>query len=319
MLLRRSSWVFPFLLLATGGCSTGEIEPLEQGTPAPVDEESEVDVVDEEEGSPIVIEDPIEEVEPLAWTSTSEDLSTRLPEGTVLTGVTRDPIDGSIYLVDPYVGIYHLKDAEAPLVFEVGSIVPEDGELVGEFSDVASMGFGRFALTVPNEGYLLDVEAGTMWRHFCYLPNEPAGPSVSISLELEAQGIAVWQQTDSLAYDTFTGAIFAQPQTLGVDTNEVYGSELANFAELTGEPLNWLLLGPPITRAGGLALTQDEVLLGQGSDLYVYWRGSAVANQVQTLDIPEISGLHAGPFEDVLAVSKNERVLYRLRREVVGE
>jgi hypothetical protein len=237
-----------------------------------------------------------------------------LPQGTKLTGVTRDPLDGTIYVLDPLVGIYQVGASEAALVFAVGSIVPEGGAPVGEFSDVAAMGAGRFALTVPNEGYLLDVNAGTMWSHFCYLPNEPVAFTSSISLELEAQGIAVWQQTDSLAYDIFTGAIFAQPQTLGVNGNEVYGSELANFNELTGEPLGWLLLGTTVTRAGGLALTLDEVLLGQGNSLQAYYRGSAAPHQTQVLDIPEISGLHGGDFEDVLAVSPYELVLYHLTR-----
>lgn len=312
------SWLL--LALASSGCSAAESEPADTQEAEPEPEPEPVLIEPEppvSEPEPVIVLEPI--VEPstpvaLPWTVTREDLSGRLPEGTKLTGVTRDPLDGALYVLDPLVGIYRIDASQAALVFTVGSVVPESGAPVGEFSDLASMGAGRFALTVPNEGYILDVEAGTMWSHFCYLPNEPSPTSSSISLNLEAQGIAVFQQTDSLAYDILTGSIFAQPQTLGVDGSEAYGSELANFNETTGEPLGWLLIDAPVTRAGGLALTQDEVLLGQGNSLYVYFRGSPTPHQTQVLDIPEISGMHGGDFEDILAVSPYERVLYHLKR-----
>jgi hypothetical protein len=313
MLQRSASFLLPCLLASVSACSGSETESREQ-EPAEADPAAPDEQTPGSGGSGIVLA-PLPE--PGIWSMTEEDLSTRLPEGTILTGVSRDPIDGSIYLLDPAVGIYQLTQEAASLVFAVGSIVPESGAVVGEFSDMTALGAGRFALTVPNEGYLLDVGAGTMWLHFCYLPSEPSPSSPtapSISLSLEAQGITVRQETDALAYDIFTGTIFAQPQTIDVSTSEIYGSEIANFNELTGEPQDWLLMESTNLRAGGMALSDSELLLGVGQELRTYTRGSSTAHDVQTLALPEISGLSGTSFDSILAVSRSQRILYHLQR-----
>lgn len=319
---RARSALIPCATLALlWGCSTAGSEPLD----VPVDQKTDDSSVDRS-GGDITIgpedqlgsggADPSTQV-PGSWTTIQRDLSALLPADTLLVGVTRDPLDGAVYLLDANVGIYRLTEESADLVFEIGSITPDEHPPEGAFTDIAAMGFNRFALTAPNDGFILDLDAGTMWRHFCYLPpSNPSGANLpndtSLSVALQEAGTAVWQRTDSVAYDTFTGTIVAQPQTLAVEDNEVFGAEMATFDELSGEPLSWTELPETSLRAGGLAVTETQFLLGEGNVLHVYDRQSAWEIYEQTLDVGEISGMHGGDFDDILLVTRTERVLYRL-------
>jgi hypothetical protein len=264
-----------------GGCSTESAAPIdsrvaeeEQQPEGPFAGEIAIDSLGKPDES-----DPLAAQQPSNWTANQRDLSGLLPVETVLAGVTRDPIDGTIYLLDPNVGIYLLSEESAELVFAMGAITPEEHEPEGAFTDIAAMGFGRFALSAPNDGFILDLDEGTMWRHFCYLPpGNPSGDNLpadsSLSVALQEAGIEVWQRTDSLAYDASSGVLVAQPQTLAVQDNELFGAEIATFDELSGEPLSWTELPETTLRAGGLAVTGTQFLLGEGNVLHVYDRQS---------------------------------------------
>jgi hypothetical protein len=96
----------------------------------------------------------------------------------------------------------------------------------------------------------------------------------------------------------------------------LFGAEIATFDELSGEPLSWTELPETTLRAGGLAVTGTQFLLGEGNVLHVYDRQSGWESYEQALEVGEISGMHGGAFDDVLLVTRTELVLYRLVGQV---
>jgi hypothetical protein len=138
-----------------------------------------------------------------------------------------------------------------------------------QFTDVASMDDDRFLVTAPNDGYLLDLQQDWISSYFCYLPDVSAEPIeyVSISQAMQAEGVAVEQRTESVAYNPETLALFAQPRTVRTDTQEVVGSEVFMFDYGGGEPV--LVVGLEQNfLAGGMVTDGASLLLGRGNQLY---------------------------------------------------
>ncbi len=248
------------------------------------------------------------------------DLTGLVPAETTFSGVTVDPKTGETYLLDPKVGIYQLSDTKAELIFQLGDVVPEEGPPDGEFSDIAALGDEVFALTVPDEGYLLNLETGVMWAHFCYFPpfeieNDLPLSSTSVSVAFEQQGLEVWQMTNALAYEPEAGRIWAQPRTLNKENNQVLGSEIANFDSLTGDPQEWYLLSEIDFLAGGIAVYDGKIVVASGSWLRIYDRALGLIESTIDLvphGINEVTGLQNTAEGELLVVDGTQLILYRL-------
>jgi hypothetical protein len=212
------------------------------------------------------------------------DLSGVVPEQATLVGVAVAP-DGELFVLDSGSGLYHLGESGAVRVLDSSELDERYGlssEL--ELTDVVAYGLDRFLITAENDGFLLDLWAGTMQSYFCYLPpvrpegslgGDPAIP-VSISQVLAASGIPVKQRTESVAVSDVSGAIFAQPQTLLLDAEQlatrqpldpgaaidpIAGAELFVFQSAGGQPsrVEWM---EPHFLAGGMVAREDRLFLG---------------------------------------------------------
>ncbi len=214
-----------------------------------------------------------------------------------------------------------LSDTKTELIFRVGDVVPEAGPPEGEFSDIVALGDEVFALTVPDEGYLLNLETGAMWPHFCYFPpfeieSDLPLSSTSVSVSYEQQGFDVWQMTNALAYEPEAGRIWAQPRTLNKENDQVLGAEIANFDSLTGDPQEWYLLSEPDFLAGGMAVYGGKIAVASGSWLRIYDRALGLMESAIDLTphgITEITGLQNTPYGELLVVDGAQSSLYTLR------
>jgi hypothetical protein len=130
-----------------------------------------------------------------------------------------------------------------------------DQALQSEFTDIAALGGQRFVLTARNEGYLLDLESDTLRRHFCYLPEDQPVDEV-------------YQLTQSVTYDSIGHKIYAQPQTLSIDSERVQASSIGMFGEDDGAEQTWFALPDPAFLAGAIAMdAQGRLLLAEGDTM----------------------------------------------------
>jgi hypothetical protein len=178
-------------------------------------------------------------------------------------------------VLDETRGLYELTEGGAVLRFDGQAARAADGSAL-QFTDVVAMGDQRFAITAVNEGFLLNLSTGSFWRYFCYLPplaGPPAGVDVStlsLSQQLQLQGVGVSQRTDSVGYDPASGRLYAQPQTFADGAETAVGAELFIFSAAGGEPETWESITDPTFNAGGMVLSESgRPLLGRGSQLFV--------------------------------------------------
>jgi len=203
------------------------------------------------------------------------DLSAWFDADSELVGVAVDEA-GIRYVLDAANGLYRLGTGGArELVLDARTLEQRYGiSRALELSDVVAYGPDRFLVTASDDGFLLDLWAGTFASYFCYLPpidsDEAPAPVVSVSQELQLEGIPVTQRTESVAYNTLTGEIFAQPQTRRLDlpNGEVAGSELFVFSGTGGQPLSVQPLADLQFSAGGMIARDNRLLLGSGHALY---------------------------------------------------
>ncbi|MBL4636142.1 MAG: hypothetical protein JKY56_19940 [Kofleriaceae bacterium] len=176
-----------------------------------------------------------------------------------VVGITISPDTQKRYALDSERGIYEMSDdGTLSLVLALEAFPSADESIQSEFTDIAAMGNNRFALTALNEGYMLDLNANTLLRHFCYLPDD-----------LEDTG--VYQMTHSVTFDAETGLIYAQPQTFSELDNRVVASSIGRFAEGNGAEQQWYALPESSFVAGALSVNSDgNLLLGNGPHLSVF-------------------------------------------------
>jgi len=176
-----------------------------------------------------------------------------------VVGVTISPDTKKRYLLDSSRGIFELSEEGTAYLLIALEDFPDADELIqSEFTDIAAMGANRFALTALNEGYMLDLTANTLVRHFCYLPDV-----------LQESG--VYQMTHSVTFDARSGYIFAQPQTFSEQDDSVIASSIGRFAESNGEEQQWFALTDSDYIAGALSTTPDgHLALGNGNTLSLF-------------------------------------------------
>lgn len=213
------------------------------------------------------------------------DLEPWLPAQAKLVGIAVAP-DGERYVLDATSGLYHFGAGGVERVLDSQTLDERYGLAPDlELTDVVAYGPDRFLVTAENDGFLLDLWAGTMQSYFCYLPPSEPGdavgqdPSVPVSISqvLAASGVPVKQRTESVAVNPLSGEIFAQPQTLrldaglapaaGVELDPVAGSELFVFQSAGGEPSEVQAVDPNFL-AGGMVAKSDRLFLGFGDGLF---------------------------------------------------
>jgi hypothetical protein len=184
---------------------------------------------------------------PAPFTSETR-LAPLLPAGARPVGITVSP-EGKLYVLDQRSGLYEIAGRQSVRqVFATSDLDSRYGLSPAlELTDVVAMAGGRFALTAPNDGFLLDPQAGTFASYFCYFPSnyeEPpgsgiitVGPGLSVSQELGRAGVATAQRTEMVGLDATGQFLFAQPRTTRLDTGEVVGSELFTFTLAGGQPI----------------------------------------------------------------------------------
>ena len=194
-------------------------------------------------------------------------------------GVTIDPNTEDTYILDSVAGLYRLDGADAELVLALADFPEPDVPLRSEFTDVASMGNGRFAVLARGDGYLLDTNAGTLQQWFCYEPGWMEEQQEQLSL--------------NLAYDPLTDTLYSHAQTL--QDGEVVSAQVGTFDGGGAGDLSWFFLDDASIESGGAALDEDgALLLGSGSTLYRYALGETSFDAVGSLaehGVTEITGL----------------------------
>ena len=214
------------------------------------------------------------------------DLDPFMPESAELVGIAVSP-DGTRHVLDARSGLYRLNESGPELVLDSTNLEARYGLSPGlELTDVVGYGPDRFLLTAENDGFLLDLWAGTMQSYFCYLPPSPPEetgnapePPMSVSQVLAASGVPVKQRTESVTINLASGQIFAQPQTLLLEAEpslsplarsaalDVAGSELFVFGAEGGQPSEVVAIDFTFL-AGGMIAWGDRLLLGFQDNLY---------------------------------------------------
>lgn len=236
-------------------------------------------------------EPPVEPIEPQARI----DLRAATGRADVRpVGVTLDAT-GRRLVLDEEAGLFAIAaDGTATLVLALADF-PDPGVAIRPpFTDLTAMG-GQLALTAIGDGFLLDLAAGTLTRHFCY---EPGGFP-------EYQE----QRTNALGFDPSTGRLYAQPRTFD-DAGTLLRSEVGMYAADTGLDLNWWSL-PNDLDAGGLIVTgPNQLVLGVGARLHRY---DLTASRLTLLDdltgfgVTAIDGLALDPAANLLLVVDGSR------------
>lgn len=218
-----------------------------------------------------------------------------VPNQAELVGIAVAP-DGERYVLDSGSGLYHLGASGAELVLDSDELDERYGLRPDlELTDVVAYGPDRFLITAENDGFLLDLWAGTMQSYFCYFPSsdpsDDAAAPVSVSQVLSASGVPVKQRTESVAVNAVNGEIFAQPQTLRLDAAaspdpgariaSIAGSELFVFESAGGQPsrVQWM---DPDFLAGGMVAREDRLFLGFRDGLFEL---TADSNLFRVLDL----------------------------------
>jgi len=255
---------------------------------------------------------PTEPTEEASMQVTSVTPLDALPAAETLVGVTVDPTGAKRFVLSEESGLYAIADDGVTLVFDTNHLPESDFTPELPFTDVVALSSKRFALTAKNEGYLLDIQDQSLTRFFCYLPDvdpqAPVASQQSISQQLAAQGIDVYQITQAVTHNAELGFLFAYPITVGSADGFIYGAEVGVFSDLTGEPLNWTLVqGGELATAGATGMVADDLgvlTLSRGAELYNYvGSGSpSLIGSLEPLGVGEITGLAAVPGTDHILV-----------------
>ena len=224
-------------------------------------------------------------------------------------GVTVSPTTGEVFLLDANLGLYSVTESG---IFRLvaGAATLYVAAPISGYTDVASLGGGKFALTAMNDGYLLDLATNSIQQHFCYVPGFLFSPT-NIPDQL----------TLSVAFDPITERILVQPLTLDAGTLNSINSEVGTFPLSGGVGRDWHPLLDPEFLAGAIAVDSTGMLwLGRGAELYRYDLTTDTMTFDQRLDgypVTEIAGL-AFDRDRLLVVDAPSRSLLRIPLAQLG-
>ncbi len=204
-------------------------------------------------------------------------------ESVDVVGVTIRPDTGQRYVLDSARGIYEVDlEGEMTLLLALDKFPVADQPLQSEFTDIAALAGEQFVLTARNEGYLLDLGANTLQRHFCYLPDDQPAQEV-------------YQLTHSVTFDAASHQIYAQPQTLTIESNSVQASSIGMFGESDGAEQTWYALPDRNYIAGAIAMTgEGNLLLARDASITQYNFSTLTQGEELSLDaydVGEVTGL----------------------------
>ena len=194
-----------------------------------------------------------------------------------VVGITVDIDTEELIFVDAINGLFNLQ---GDIIAD--RIALEPGWGVSAFTDVASLGEGKFAVTVQGDGLLHDTRTGETIEYFCYEPGFMPEDS--------------FQLTNGLAYDQKRKKIVAQPQTyIG---EEVTNSDVAEFSVQGGQPAGWHILTDENFFASAIAVDGASLLLGVQNILYRYHYGDEKnSRKIKKYNKKIILTIHGTPFE----------------------
>tara|TARA_R110002072_G_scaffold87129_1_gene196554 strand:- start:8155 stop:9036 length:882 start_codon:yes stop_codon:yes gene_type:complete len=173
-------------------------------------------------------------------------------------GLTITPDTEQLVLLDAMLGVYVLQE-DRTFAQAISNQQLHEQVSAFEFTDIAAVGSNQFAITATGDGFLLDLNARTLRQHFCYVPGGLINPT------------QFTQHTDSVAFDTTTGRILAQPITYMLASGAIVGSQVGTFPITGGEGTDWHTIPETEFLAGAITCDGNGTLwLVRGNDLYTY-------------------------------------------------
>lgn len=256
------------------------------------------------------------------------ELGPLLPENARPVGVAITP-NGKRYVLDQTSGFYEVGTT-AHLVLNVTGLTSL------ELTDVVALDDNRFAFTAENDGFLFDLRTSSFTSYFCYLPSPPSPPDgtggsasaggmpatqptttlLSISQTLQLAGVQVKQRTESVAYNSVTQQLFAQPRTTRLDTGEVAGAELFVFNETGGEPIRVLPMDPSYVAGGMVALASSRLVVGSKNLVQEVSQDGALVPLLSLAPSIDITGMARSPNGDVWVLDGAGKRLIRLEAQL---
>lgn len=209
-----------------------------------------------------------------------------------LAGVAVEADSGRRFVLDATLGIYELSTGGAATPVVPMAAMPDPGvEVRLPFTDIASLGDSRLALTAIGDGFILDLAADTLQLHFCYEP----GFTEPWPEEME-------QRTDAVTFDPSAGQIIAQPRTFEVESGDVTASQIGYYDRESGVDLQWYDV-PIGIQAGGMAVAGDLGLVLSNGDRLLRFDGAlADFDRLERFGVRSIDGLAYDPATDSLLV-----------------
>ncbi|MCA8943389.1 MAG: hypothetical protein KDB80_12570 [Planctomycetes bacterium] len=255
---------------------------------------------------------PAESIDP-AVQPVRVDLTTAVPNqvgGPAPAGITVDPDTGEIYYLDARGGILRFDpiDQSFELVADARELYVVSPQ--SDFTDIAAMGNGDFAITAMNDGFLFDLDDRSIRQHFCYVPGwviEDPRPLI--------------QLTNSVAWDAVDRKLIAQPITMNTATNTNEQSELGTFPETGGEGQDWHPIPDAEFLAGATTVDGGTIWLGCEDSLYRYdltVDSLAFDQSLARFEVTEIAGM-AFRENELLVLDATTRQLVRIPRQLLTD
>lgn len=198
-------------------------------------------------------------------------------------GLSMTPDTGELVLIDARQGVYVLDGERRFRRVAAANELYAQVQPDSEFTDIAALGANRFAITALNDGFLLDLNDGSIRQHFCYVPGGLPGPGLFV------------QQTDSCAFDPRTQRIIAQPVTFATGNGEPVNAEVGTFPITGGEGNDWHPIGDVAFLAGAATVDRNgELWLCRGRDLFQYDLATDMLKSMQSLQrfgVAEVVGM----------------------------
>lgn len=216
----------------------------------------------------------------------------------VVMGVTVEPDTGRRLVLVGGTAVHELRaDGVDPVPLWQGS------SSAGNFLDLVAVGGGEIAMTATSDGFLVNLDDGTLRQHFCYLPGwqeEGGGDPIQVAT--------------ALAYDPQSDLIFAQPRTIeNGGWGEISESLISVHDGPTGVDEHWWSVDDIEFLAQGMVVLErgrdvdsPRLLLGVDATLFVFDADQRVVSArydlAEQLNVGAITGMAMDRNTDSLLV-----------------
>lgn len=171
------------------------------------------------------------------------------------TGISADPDSKQRYVLDGETGIFELsQDGQLILLWERPTDLPV-------LTDLCAIGGGRFIAAADGDGYVIDTASGAARQHFCLEPGWDPGFEEDVR-HLNRAG----------SCDLDNRVIYGQPRTVPREGAPLpLRAEIARYAPINGEDLQWVRLPDDTFYAGGMTIIPGgRLLLATGTQLSIF-------------------------------------------------